>query len=122
MPAFLRALNGGPDILVDETTPIVVGRDPLCDARITCNRVSRQHCAIGVVDGEVAVRDLGSTNGTLINGHLVISGRLHPGDILSLAGFRYRLEKGSLSMRSGPARPSQAGQSGEFATRLGETH
>jgi pSer/pThr/pTyr-binding forkhead associated (FHA) protein len=40
---------------------------------------------------QVVVRDLGSTNGIRINGRRVESGRLRPGDELSIAHFRYRL-------------------------------
>jgi pSer/pThr/pTyr-binding forkhead associated (FHA) protein len=41
---------------------------------------------------QVVVRDLGSTNGIRINGMPVETGRLRPGDELSIAHFRYRLE------------------------------
>ena len=40
------------------------------------------------------VRDLGSTNGIRINGQRVESGRVRPGDELSIAHIRYRLEGG----------------------------
>jgi pSer/pThr/pTyr-binding forkhead associated (FHA) protein len=43
----------------------------------------------------VVVRDLGSTNGTWINGLRVAEGRLRPGDELAIAGVRYRLEGGA---------------------------
>jgi pSer/pThr/pTyr-binding forkhead associated (FHA) protein len=43
-------------------------------------------------DGAVVVRDLGSTNGVWINGERVEFGQLRPGDELSIAHFRYRLE------------------------------
>jgi pSer/pThr/pTyr-binding forkhead associated (FHA) protein len=42
--------------------------------------------------GEVVVRDLGSTNGIRINGQRVEMGRLRPGDELSIAHIRYRLD------------------------------
>jgi pSer/pThr/pTyr-binding forkhead associated (FHA) protein len=42
---------------------------------------------------EVVVRDLGSTNGTWINGGRVHCGRLKPGDEVSIAYNRYRLEE-----------------------------
>lgn len=45
-------------------------------------------------NGEVFVRDLGSTNGIRINGQRVENGRLRPGDELSIAHIRYRLENG----------------------------
>jgi hypothetical protein len=41
---------------------------------------------------ELVVRDLGSTNGIRINGERVERGRLRPGDELSIAHIRYRLE------------------------------
>jgi pSer/pThr/pTyr-binding forkhead associated (FHA) protein len=41
---------------------------------------------------QVVVRDLGSTNGIRINGERVETGRLRPGDELSIAHIRYRLE------------------------------
>jgi len=44
--------------------------------------------------GEVIVRDLGSTNGIRINGQRVELGRLRPGDELSIAHIRYRLDNG----------------------------
>jgi hypothetical protein len=44
--------------------------------------------------GEVTVRDLGSTNGIRINGQRVERGRLRPGDELSIAHIRFRLENG----------------------------
>ena len=42
-----------------------------------------------------AVRDLGSTNGIRVNGMRVETGRLHPGDELSIAHLRYRFEDAS---------------------------
>jgi hypothetical protein len=93
MAARLVALDGGPDIPVDRA-PVVVGRHPQCDARLDSIRVSRRHCVMTEVEGAVEVRDLGSTNGIRINGQRVESGRLRPGDELSIAHIRFRLESG----------------------------
>lgn len=43
--------------------------------------------------GEVAVRDLGSTNGIRINGQRVETGQLRPKDELSIGRFRFRLSE-----------------------------
>src|SRR5262245_33509296 len=91
MRACLVALNEGPDIPLGRD-PLMVGRHPDCDVRLPSIRVSRRHCCMTEVDGEVSVRDLGSTNGTLINGRRVESGRLRRGDLLSIADLSYRLE------------------------------
>jgi hypothetical protein len=93
MPVRLVTLDEGPDITLDRTI-VVVGRHPACDTRLDSLRVSRHHCCMMQEGGEVVVRDLGSTNGIRINGQRVEIGRLRPGDELSIAHIRYRLEKG----------------------------
>jgi predicted component of type VI protein secretion system len=93
MPARLVALDEGPDINLDRAM-VVVGRHPSCDTRLDSLRVSRHHCCMTQENGEVMVRDLGSTNGIRINGQRVEIGRIRAGDELSIAHIRYRLENG----------------------------
>lgn len=93
MPARLVALDEGCDIPLDRTM-VVVGRHPQCDARLDSLRISRHHCCMTQDNGEVVVRDLGSTNGIRINGQRVELGRLRPGDELSIAHIRYRFDGG----------------------------
>jgi FHA domain len=93
MTARLVALDDGQDIVLDRAM-VVVGRHPACDARLDSLRVSRHHCCMMQESGEVVVRDLGSTNGIRINGQRVEMGRLKPGDELSIAHIRYRLDNG----------------------------
>jgi pSer/pThr/pTyr-binding forkhead associated (FHA) protein len=75
---------------------VVVGRHPQCDARLDSLRISRHHCCMTQDQNDVVVRDLGSTNGIRINGQRVEVGRLRPGDELSIAHIRYRLDNGQL--------------------------
>ncbi len=93
MPVRLVALDEGPDITIDRDM-VIVGRHPNCDTRLDSLRVSRRHCCMLQDSGDVVVRDLGSTNGIRINGQRVEHGRLHPGDELSIAHIRYRVENG----------------------------
>jgi pSer/pThr/pTyr-binding forkhead associated (FHA) protein len=51
------------------------GRGPECDVRPNSDLVSRQHCLLKVTDETAKVRDLGSRNGTLVNGQLVTAER-----------------------------------------------
>ena len=92
MPCHLVASAGWPPIRLDRVL-VVVGRHQDCDARLDSPRVSRWHCCLTEVDGEVWVRDLGSTNGTWIEGRRVSSGRVRIGDVLAIAHLRYRVEK-----------------------------
>lgn len=99
MNARLVALDEGPDIELDRAM-VVVGRHPACDARLDSLRVSRHHCCMMQDNGEVLVRDLGSTNGVRINGQRVEIGRLRLGDELSIAHIRYRLDGGGVHDRT----------------------
>ena len=91
MPALLVSLDGHEPIPIDRLL-VVVGRSPRCDVRLDSPHVSGRHCCL-VRDGDgVVVFDLGSTNGTRINGRPVERGRLVPGDELGIARDRFRLE------------------------------
>lgn len=47
---------------------VVVGRGDDCDIKLSSDRVSRHHCEILYKDGHFEVNDLGSTNGTYVDG------------------------------------------------------
>lgn len=93
MFARLVAVDGGPDIVLDRAM-LIVGRHPACDIRLDFLRVSRHHCCLILQAGVLVVKDLGSTNGTRINGMQVQVGRLKDGDELSIAHLRYRFQSG----------------------------
>lgn len=48
--------------------PLLIGRSPASDLPLAATEVSRRHCQIAVVDGGVLATDLGSTNGTFVDG------------------------------------------------------
>jgi len=62
----------------------VLGRDVACDYSIGDQTVSSRHAELVRCDDGWLVRDLGSRNGTRVNGWLVKEERLRPGDILTL--------------------------------------
>ncbi|MBL4844897.1 MAG: FHA domain-containing protein [Planctomycetes bacterium] len=69
----------------------VVGRDSACDLKLLDQRgLSRRHCLIFWEEGEASVSDLGSMNGTLLNGRLLYGWRpLQHGDVLTLGARRF---------------------------------
>src|ERR1700736_3735550 len=93
MRAQLVPLDGGPaiDVVKDLT---VVGRKEDCDLRLEHKSVSKMHCIIVKTDGLLLLRDLGSTNGTRVNGQRVRRAALLPNDQLAIAGFKYRVSFG----------------------------
>jgi pSer/pThr/pTyr-binding forkhead associated (FHA) protein len=63
----------------------VFGRGPECHIRPNSPWVSRQHCLLRIDKDGVLIRDLGSTNGTLVNGTRLIGERtLGSGDQLQV--------------------------------------
>jgi predicted component of type VI protein secretion system len=49
----------------------LIGRDPECQLRPASQAISKKHCAVLIRDGQVYVKDYGSTNGTLVNDTLL---------------------------------------------------
>jgi pSer/pThr/pTyr-binding forkhead associated (FHA) protein len=69
----------------------LVGRKDDCDLRLAHKSVSKMHCVIVKTDGLLLVRDLGSTNGTRVNGQRIRRAALLPNDLLSIASFKFRV-------------------------------
>ena len=57
-----------------------LGRGEDCTLRIPIAQVSRHHCEVVVGRQNCTVRDLGSSNGTFVNGKRVAEAKLKPGD------------------------------------------
>jgi FHA domain len=68
-----------------ESDRVLVGRHPRCDIVVDDPNVSRRHAELLFRDGVWVIRDLGSTNGTSLNGELVGRSTVRPGDILGFA-------------------------------------
>jgi pSer/pThr/pTyr-binding forkhead associated (FHA) protein len=90
MVPFFASLDGNAAFRLDLPLTLV-GRDLACDVSLDSSRVSRRHCCLAFGNGEVVVRDLGSANGTWINGRRVKNGHIRPGDVLGIAHLRFRL-------------------------------
>jgi hypothetical protein len=74
------------------TRPVTIGRAPDCDCHLTEPSASRRHAQLRRVDETWLLRDLGSSNGTRLNGMRVTEEiEVRPGDQLSLGGVHYRL-------------------------------
>jgi pSer/pThr/pTyr-binding forkhead associated (FHA) protein len=71
--------------------PTVVGRAPECNLRLDANGLSRQHARLVLTRGGVQVEDLGSTNGTFINGKRIQRGIAVAGDEIGFDQLRFRL-------------------------------
>jgi hypothetical protein len=75
--------------------PILLGRGEEAKFRIQHDRVSRKHCEFFERQGQVYVRDLGSTNGTFLNDEQVpVSTKtvVPPGGIVRVGGLSFAVE------------------------------
>jgi pSer/pThr/pTyr-binding forkhead associated (FHA) protein len=82
------------------------GRGPECHVRPESEWVSRQHCLLRVTADAVFVRDLGSRNGTLVNGALVETERqLRHGDQVQIGPLVFEVQ---LELKSHNGSPSVA--------------
>jgi len=71
----------------------LVGRNLDCDIVISDTNVSRHHAELVCADGEVTIRDKGSTNGTKVNGVAVVSEQLlTDGDVISFGTAQVQFE------------------------------
>jgi pSer/pThr/pTyr-binding forkhead associated (FHA) protein len=71
------------------------GRDEECDVRIEQKGVSKLHCVVVKTDGLLLIRDLGSTNGTRVNGQRIRRAALLPNDQLGIANISYQVKFGA---------------------------
>ncbi len=85
-----------------------IGRHDDCAIRIKSSQVSRKHCELFEAGGKLAIRDLGSSNGTFVNGKK-ISGEqvLKSGDELTVGAVTLRVSRLGASTSEAP-QPSAA--------------
>jgi pSer/pThr/pTyr-binding forkhead associated (FHA) protein len=93
MRALLVPLDGNQPLeILKELT--LVGRKEECDLQLNHKSVSKMHCVIVKTDGLLLLRDLGSTNGTRVNGQRVRRAALLPNDQLTIASYKFRVQFG----------------------------
>jgi adenylate cyclase len=103
----LIAEDGGQQVELREDAPMLVGRALGCDLPVSHATVSRRHAEVVCNGEEVWVRDLGSSNGTLVNGSRIAETTLAPGDKVVFGEVAFRLEQHRDSPRSADASPTR---------------
>jgi pSer/pThr/pTyr-binding forkhead associated (FHA) protein len=94
MHAKLLVVRGQPQgkLLVFPSGEYVIGRGDECHIRPNSSWVSRQHCILNVSEDGVSLKDLGSTNGTLVNGRRVMGeSQLSDGDHVQIGPLVFKL-------------------------------
>lgn len=90
--AYRIRVDSGPDkgltLVLDGTEPsrVLIGKSEVCHVRLSDRAVSRRHVALLVEPRGLRVMDIGSTNGTRLNGLHVIDAYARAGSIIELGG------------------------------------
>jgi DNA-binding CsgD family transcriptional regulator len=86
-------LSDGNSMLIKiDHFPFTIGRDKRCSLAISAKTISRKHSEIYPQGDLLAVRDLGSTNGTFVNSNRITGGTLlRDEDIVGFADQQFRI-------------------------------
>jgi hypothetical protein len=90
MQIKLTPIAGGRPIELERELT-VVGRLDECDLKLDDKSVSKLHCVLFCDGQQVLVRDLGSTNGTRVNGQRIRRASIATDDQLSIANCSFRV-------------------------------
>jgi adenylate cyclase len=109
MPTFrLVSATGDQSFELPPGRSVVVGRGVATDIAIYDPTISRRHAELTARGDAVEVRDLGSSNGTCINGSRVATGRLTVNDSITFGKVTYRIrEARPAAPEPAPAEPGE---------------
>jgi len=81
---ILLKKDGSTQLFALPSAVTILGRRQECDLCIPLPAVSRKHCELNMDRGQLKIRDLGSKNGTIVNGQRIEETGLKPGDKLKI--------------------------------------
>lgn len=87
----LGEMNSDDVRIVEFSDKATLGRRSTNSVVISDNAVSGEHCRLTYSDGKVIVEDMGSTNGTILNGEKITVSEIKNGDVLILGKTKYKI-------------------------------
>ena len=105
----LQAKSGEHKVFPLPSSVTVIGRRHNCDLRIPLDAVSRRHCELSMQDSSILLRDLGSRNGTYLNGNRMDheGRRLEPGDQIQIGPLTFFLQIDGLPAKIAESKPKK---------------
>lgn len=108
--------DAGATFTLDATSPTraLVGSSPVCTVRLTDPEISRRHAALGIAASNVTFIDLGSTNGSTVNGVVVKEVSLRGGEAI-------RMGQTVMTLQRGQAKAQEMSHQTSFGRIVGES-
>ncbi|MBN1818984.1 MAG: FHA domain-containing protein [Sedimentisphaerales bacterium] len=122
----LRKKNGTQKSFPLPNSVTVIGRRQECDLCIPLMMVSRRHCQLNLDEGKLTIRDLGSRNGTFVNGERIEEAQIKAGDEIRLGPLEFTVmidgkpAPEQKTAKLAPAKPAPAPQEKETANLADE--
>lgn len=122
MALALRFISGkyqGGEFPLEENRDVVVGRSSELDMVLVEEMVSRKHARLVLIGGRVEIEDLGSTNGTFVNGERITRASVGEGDRILIGSNILRVVEQTRETSAARSRAESAPRRG--VRRLGAT-
>jgi predicted Ser/Thr protein kinase len=108
---FRTGAHRGHVLEFDPPRTLILGRSSQADVQVYDERISRRHCAIRVDPDGSRVKDMGSGNGSLLNGAEVRETKIADGDVLTIGRTEIELRYvGAGAVAPPPGAPWNPGQ------------
>ena len=97
--------DAGKSLVLDPACPsrTLVGTGPACELPLSDNTVSRRHVAFEPVGKRYRITDLGSKNGTFVDGVAVVDAFVRGGEVVRCGGTALRIDPESRPMSAMPS-------------------
>ena len=110
MAYYLECTSGhlrGKRVTLRPDKAVTFGRDRANTAIIQDRKLSRIHCQVEIINNQIVVTDLNSTNGTYVNGKRIDEETINVGDVIAFGRVRFRLVEADEASReeTPPERP-----------------
>lgn len=89
---ILRKKKGSTKSFPLPSSVTVIGRRHNCDLCVPLMSVSKRHCQLNHDEGVLKIRDLGSRNGTVLNGKKIEEAVVQPGDSLKIGPVEFIIQ------------------------------
>ncbi|MCA9668869.1 MAG: sigma 54-dependent Fis family transcriptional regulator [Myxococcales bacterium] len=104
----VRGPDTGLEVALEDV--VEVGSGDRVDLKLTDKSVSRRHLRVAIIDGRMLVKDLGSRNGTFVDGTRLVEGEIGLGTVLTLGDSALSLQPQWMQRRVTPSSARQFGQ------------